>query len=579
MKKYKTLLFATLLATCATSCSEDYLDRTPLSEVTGENFFQKESDLILFSNSFYRMFPSVSIYNGDNSSDNIIQSTLSEEMRSARTVPTTGGGWSWGDLRNINYFLANYERVPDKNITKHYGGLAKFFRAYFYFEKVKRFGDVPWYDYVINPNDATSLEKPRDPRNVVVDNIMKDLDYAIENMKSAKSAYRISRWTALALKARVGLYEGTYMKYRGIKGYDKYLNQAVAAAEQLIKESGYKLYSTGKPERDYLNLFASHTAIDQEVILAREFSTELNVKHNVNYYTITSSYGRPSMPKDLVNSYLMADGTRFTDKPNYNKIQFAEETKNRDLRLSQTIRTPKYTRIGANIELAPDLSAAVTGYQLIKYVTETQFDTNSASIVDLPLFRYAEVLLNYAEAKAELGTLTQSDIDNSINVIRARVGMPNLNMATANTNPDPYLASQYRNVSNDNKGVILEIRRERRIELYMEDHRWDDIVRWKEGQKLTQPIEGMYFPSTGSYDLDQNGTIDIHLYDGQKPNENVKGVYYVKLGRDLNLSPNNLVEPHPTFRNRTFKEEKDYLYPIPVQELQLNTNLKQNPGW
>lgn len=568
-----------VLATTLTSCSEDFLDRTPLSEVTDENFFQKESDLILFSNSFYRMFPSTSIYNGDSSSDNIIQNTLSEEMRGARTVPTTGGGWSWTDLRNINYFLANYERVPDKNVTKHYGGLAKFFRAYFYFEKVKRFGDVPWYDYVIDPNDTASLEKPRDPRSVVVDNIMKDLDFAIENMKPTKSAYRISKWTALALKARVGLFEGTYMKYRGLKGYEKYLTQAVEAADLLMKESGYKVYSTGKPEKDYLNLFASHSAIEQEVILAREYSTELNIKHNVNYYTITSSYGRPGMPKDLVNSYLMKDGSRFTDKPNYNKIQFAQETKDRDLRLSQTIRTPKYTRIGGNIELAPDLSASVTGYQLIKYVTEAQYDTNSASIVDLPLFRYAEVLLNYAEAKAELGTLTQEDLDKSINVIRARVAMPALVLSAANATPDQYLANQYRNVQNTNKGVILEIRRERRIELYMEDHRWEDIVRWKEGQKLTQPIEGMYFPNTGSYDLDQNGTVDIHIYDGQKPNENQKGVYYVKLGRDLNLSTNSLVEPHPTFRTRVFKEEKDYLYPIPIQELQLNPNLKQNPGW
>lgn len=578
MKKYSLLFFA-VLATTVTSCSEDFLERTPLSEVTGENFFQKESDLILFSNSFYRMFPSTSIYNGDSNGDNIIQSTLSDMMRGARTVPTTGGGWSWGNLRDINYFLANYERVPDKNVTKHYGGLGRFFRAYFYFEKVKTFGDVPWYDYVIDPDDMKSLEKARDPRNVVVDHIMEDLDYAIENMKPAKSSYRISKWTALALKARVGLYEGTYMKYRGIKGYEKYLTQAAEAAEQLIKESGYVIYSTGKPEKDYLNLFASHTAVEQEIILAREFSTELGLKHNVNYYTITSSYGRPGMPKDLVNSYLMKDGSRFTDLPNYNKMQFAEETQNRDLRLSQTVRTPKYTRIGGNVELAPDLSASVTGYQLIKYVTEAQFDTNSASIVDLPLFRYAEVLLNYAEAKAELGQLTQEDLEKSINLIRNRVAMPALSLDAANANPDTYLANQYKNVQGANKGVILEIRRERRIELFMENHRWNDIVRWKEGQKLTQPLEGMYFPGVGSYDLDQNGTVDIHLYDGQKPNENQKGVYYVKVGRDLNLSSNNLVEPHPTFRTRVFKEDKDYLSPIPIQELQLNPNLKQNPGW
>ncbi|WP_041891943.1 RagB/SusD family nutrient uptake outer membrane protein [Myroides profundi] len=578
MKRYKIL--AILMATgFLGSCSEDFLERDPISSVTSENFFKKESDLILFSNSFYRMFPTTSIYNGDYRTDNIIQNILSDEMRGGRVVPPSGGGWSWNNLRDINYFLVNFEKVGDEALIKHYGGLARFFRAYFYFEKVTRFGDVPWYDYLLTAEDEAALQKPRDPRKLLVDNMLKDLDYAIENMRSTKDVYRVSKWTALALKARIGLYEGTYMKYRGLPGYETYLEQAYQAAEVLIKESGYKVFSTGNPDKDYQNLFASHKAIGDEIILAREFSTELNVRHNVNYYTVAASYGRPSMPKDLINSYLMKDGSRFTDRSDYNKMLFQEEVKDRDLRLSQTIRTPGYTRIGSTIQLTPDFSAATTGYQLIKYVAEAQYDTNNASIVDLPLFRFAEVLLVYAEAKAELGIIDQSDLDLSVNMLRKRVGMPDMVMAEANAKPDAYLAKQYVNVNGANKGLLLELRRERRIELFMEDHRWDDIVRWKEGQKLVQNIEGMYFNGPGKYDLDNNGKTDIYLYEGSRPTENVQGVYYAKLGSDIHLNQNNSIDPFPNNKNRTWNENKDYLYPLPIQELQLNTNLKQNPGW
>ncbi|MGI9525523.1 MAG: RagB/SusD family nutrient uptake outer membrane protein [Weeksellaceae bacterium] len=560
------------------NCNEDYLEKEPLSEVTPNNFFKKSSDLELYTNSFYRMFPSTEIYSGDYHSDNIVGNTISDLVNGTRTTPTTGGGWNWEYLRSINFFLDNYEKVDDANAKKHYSGVAKFFRAYFYFDKVKRFGDVPYYDKIIEPNDEEALSKTRDNRTFVIDKTLEDLDYAIDNMDDDLKVYRVTKWTALALKSRIALYEGTWMKYRGKSGYEKYLEIAYKAAEDLMNNSPYSVYSTGNPDMDYLNLFASHNAISDEIILAREFNTELNVDHNVNYYTVTSSYGQPSMPKDMVNSYLMKDGTRFTDKSDYNKIEYFDETQNRDPRLSQTIRTPGYTRIGSSIVEATNFAAATTGYQLIKYVTESKYDTNDESITDLPLFRFAEVLLNYAEAKAELGILTQEDLNKSINLLRDRVNMPSLNFNEANNNPDNFLANQYVNVSNNNKGVILEIRRERRIELYMENLRWDDIVRWKEGQKLTQTFQGMYLPRLGKYDLDHNGSIDIEIYE-DKPSSNTQGVVYLKLNDDISFHSNNLVDPLPDYHNRIFNESRDYLFPIPLLELQLNPNLTQNPGW
>lgn len=561
------------------SCSDDTLDKEPLSEVTTENFFNTASDLELYTNGFYRMFPSTSIYNGDATVDNIVQNELSDVMRGTRLVPTSGGGWNWDYLRDINFFLQEYTRSEDGQAKAQYGGVARFFRAYFYFDKLQRFGAVPWYDTPLDPEDSEALNRPRDSRQFIADKILEDLDAAIADMAAQQDVYRITRFTALALKSRVGLYEGTYEKYRNIEGYEKYLNAAVEASSELIENSPYSVYTTGSPEQDYVNLFNSHNALGSEVILARAYSEELNIGHNVNYYTTTGSYGQPGMPKNLVNSYLNQDGSRFTDREDFNRLPFTEEVMDRDPRLEQTIRTPGYTRKGESIDMAPNLGATVTGYQLIKYVTEPVYDTNGQSITDLPLFRFGEVLLNYAEAKAELGTLTQADLNSSINLLRARVNMPDLSLEAANQNPDPFIGNQYPGVEGANKGVILEIRRERRIELYMEDFRFGDIVRWKAGETLTRPIRGMYFPGPGEYDLTGDGNTNVVLYEGERPADLVTGVQYYKLGSEIFLDGNGLIEPHPDFDKRTFDENKDYLYPIPRLELQLNPNLEQNPGW
>lgn len=569
------------LITILSSC-QDSLSTDPLSEVTAKNYFQTAQDLELYTNSFYTVFPGAAIYNGDAASDNIMEFNQPERVRGDRIVPTNGGGWSWGNLRKINYFLTHYQKADDASAQKKYSSVARFFRAHFYFQKVKRFGDVPWYSKPIDPTDEETLNKARDPRGMVIDSVMADLDYAIQNMSDATSLYRVTKWSALALKSRIGLFEGAFRKYHGMNGADKYLNISVQAAEELMDSGVYSIYSTGNPNTDYGTLFSSHDANADEMILARQYGAALQVDHRANYYTTTPSYGQPGMPKDMVNSYLMKDGSRYTDKQNYNQQAFFEEVQNRDPRLTQTIRTPGYSRIGQNQPLPPNLAHTVTGYHLIKFVTEPQYDNFDSSINDLPIFRYAEVLLNFAEAKAELGTLTQSDLDQSINQLRNRIDMPALILAQANSNPDPVLEAQYPNVDQStNKGVVLEIRRERRIELYMENFRWDDLMRWKAGQKLTQPFRGMYFPGTGEYDLDQNGQPDLVIYEGETPSNQQNGVLYLKLGEDIVLDENGLINPHPENNpeDRAFDEDKDYLYPLPRTQLLLNSNLEQNPGW
>src|SRR5690606_36060948 len=340
-----------------------------------------------------------------------------------------------------------------------YAGIARFFRAYFYYDKVRRFGDVPWYGKVLDVNDEAELLKARDPRVLIVDSIMADLDFAIANMSDAKSDEKVTKWTALALKSRVALFEGTIRKYHkdlNLPDATKYLELAVSSADELINSGQYSLYA-GAGENSYGALFSSVTAIPQEIILARKFSDALQIWHNVNYYTITASYSKPGLDKDLVNNYLMKDGTKFTDKANYDKMTFLEEIKDRDPRLSQTIRTPGYTRIGGAAPVAPVFGNSVTGYQLIKFVGDVKYDNYNRSENDMPIFRYAEVLLNYAEALAELNQLTQADLDISLNLIRARVGMPDMKLLEVNADPDPFLVSDYPAVTGRNKGAILEI--------------------------------------------------------------------------------------------------------------------------
>lgn len=579
-----------VFSTSIFSCKKDFLDREPLSELSPNSSFGSENGLKLYTNSFYDLLPSgPDIY--EETADNIVVDQLTPTLTGNRNVPVTGGGWNWDALRNINFFLQNYSKGNlSENFTAPYVGAAKFFRAYFYFNKVKQFGDVPWYSQAINANDSVLLHQKRDSRILVVDSILSDLNDAIKMLPSGRTSDKISKWTAMALKSRVCLYEGTWRKYhkddvfgkdlagKALTGWEDLLQQCVDISDSLMEFSGYTIYH--KTASSYEDLFTSQQPQESEVILARTFDLGLQIDHSVNYYTLAPSYGKPGLNKDLVNSYLMKDGSRFTNIPQYDTAQFYTETQNRDPRLSQTIRTPGYSRIGTTNQVPPSFGSSSTGYQLIKFVTEPIHDNINGSVNSIPVFRFAEVLLNYAEAKAELGTLTQEDIDKSIKILRDRVNMPNLDLQYANANPDPYLEAEYPNVPGDNKGVILEIRRERRIELVMEGFRWDDLMRWKAGQLIAKQFYGQYFPGPGEYDLDKNGSIDVVLYTGQKPPAQ-SGVQFYELGSEINLkngSNGGYVVVNGSI-SKTFNEDRDYLNPLPTQDLLLNTNLQQNPGW
>lgn len=581
MRKY--ILVAAAALACATSC--DFLETKPKDTLTSDLYFRNETDLQLFSNTFYNNLLDKEPF--DHQSDHYINLNLSNELHGGtyRVVPATGGGWSWSDLRKMNTLLANMDKCEDAAAVDKYTGLTKFFRAYFYFEKVKRFGDVPWIDRELGSSDE-QLYAPRDSREVIMTHMLEDIDEAIEKLPSDVSVYRVNKWTALALKARFCLYEGTFRKYHEISysehNYEYYLDLAAKAARQVIDGGKYKLAN------DYLMLFAQPDADAGEYMLAIKNDKGLSIFNNSCAFATMPTQGCPGLTKKFVDSFLMKDGSRFTDKIGWQEMQFKDEVANRDPRLSYCTRTPGYKRIGGTEVLAPDLSCSVTGFQLVKFVmdcTLPDVDRVDKSHNDMPVFRYGEVLLNYAEALAELGTLTQDDLTLSINQLRARVGMPSLVLADANANPDWYLSSKeygYQNVTGSNKGVILEIRRERSIELAEEGFRYYDLIRWKEGKCIEQEMYGMYFPGAGEYDLTGDDKPDICLYAGDAAPVTTAPVK-LKIGEKtggviLSDGTKGYLDPQQGIQH-VWDEVRDYYYPIPLNDRNLNPNLEQNPGW
>ena len=559
-----------LLAVAVTSC-EGLLNMEPEDTLSPFTYFSNKTQLELWTNQFYSQFDEADEL-ADISADDLVDNSMGTVLMGTRTAADENG-WSWTQLRKINYYLQNSNNCKDEEDRAQYDGVAYFMRAYFYWIKVRRYGDVPWYDQVLNSDSDDLLFKPRDDRGLVMDSIMVDLDRAVNLLPSKKDVLHVTKWTALALKSRVALYEGTWRKYRNMDNADKYLKLAAEAGENFIDKSGYRIYSTG--DTPYRNFFNSLDAIEEETVLAKKYSEEAIVRHGIPFWIINQ---RPGFTKRFMNHYLMADGTRFNDVMGWETMDYVAETTDRDPRMFQTVLCPGYIQVGTTDVSANDLTA-LTGYRPIKYVGNSMYDGADKAITDYPLFRAAEVYLNFAEAKAELGTLTQADLDKSVNKIRARVNMPALDLAEANANPCPLMSEYYPNVTkSDNTGVILEIRRERTIELVMEGFRMWDMFRWKEGQQFTKPFYGCYFPGLGEYDMDADGVNDLLLYSDNKGG--FKGTTK-KVGKDLVLTNGTSGYIHANHSIPvTWNEERDYLWPIPASERVLTGGaLTQNPGW
>lgn len=573
-----------------TSCQKGFLERYPQTAIPPELFFKSEEDLNLYITGLLTMKDRGSYISDQDTDDKATTGAMEIKtmMNGTPTSQNVTGGWSWGRLRNINYFMDNYARANvNQEVKNHYAGLARYYRAIFYMDKVKRFSDVPWYSTALNPSDSISLYKPRDPRTLVMDSVMADLAFAGANVRENVPVGTPGKWVVKLMQARVALYEGTYRLYHpelNLKATaTAFLDTAAKISEEIRISKKYELSA------DYAALFNSASLTgNKEVMLVNIYDQDLKRTGNNNGNVINYEQ---SPSRDLVQTYLMADGTRFTDKPNYQTMQFVQEFTGRDPRLSQTMFYPGL-KLAVNppnvaVPYVVRLNKNFSGYHQLKgYINST--DSKILDGVDFPAYRYAEVLLILAEAKAELGTLTQSDLDNSVNLLRKRVNMPIMTLAAANADIDPVLAAKYPDVSGANKGVILEIRRERRVELAMEGFRFDDINRWYAGKQLEKIPEGMYFPGLGKYDLTGDGIEDIILIDkgtavppsaSQETNSlGVKLVYYKAglIGEDVTVylkNGNSGGAIVTETRLRNFKEPQYYYRPVPFNEMLINPKL------
>ena len=580
------------------ACADDFLERTPETSIGTDRFFNTEEDLSIYINNLYD-FLGTGQYNADGGTDNAAttgNTELKTMMVGSPSAATITDGWEWERLRTINFFLENYGKADiNDERSNHYEGLARFFRARFYVDKVKRYSDVPWYSSTIASNDEEQLMRGRDPRTLVVDSILADFQFAAEHVDASGVEGEVTQWVVKAYQARYALYEGTFRQYHpelSLQGTaDQFLQLARDVARDIIDNGGYALYNTGNPTDDYHNLFVStDLGGNPEVILVRAFENDL-VNSDFSE-TIFGNY-EVSPSKDLLQTYLMADGSFYTQQPDYETNLFVEEFQNRDPRLSQTYAYPGWELIYTNTYsqgggiYVQQLAKNFTGYHQIKgFINDT--DVTVRNGLDFPVLRFAETLLIYAEARAELGELTQDDLDQTVNLLRARAGMPALSL---NPPVDPVQAARYPDIASAQSAALLEIRRERRVEMALEGYREDDLMRWHAGPLLEKEPEGIYFPSLGDYDLTGDDVPDIKLIDVAEsvPEEkelNALGeplIYYRagSFGQDaaVFLENGNSGTIQAIEERGTFVEPKYYYRPIPQSEVVLNPNLTQNFAW
>ena len=558
--KLKYLLYSSIIGvTTLTGCNDAFLERSP-QEINDQTYWTSPSDLQTYANAFYGILPhGVSNYD-DTWSDNQVPRGVESYIWGQYAVPTEDDNWSksaWSNLRYINYFMTHYGTVTgDEGEINRYVGEMRFFRALQYFSKVMTYGDVPWLEEDMN-TDSPELYGPRTPRNEVIQHIIDDLDFAIEWLPEGRVSSGDNRLTADVarhIKARVCLYEGTYYKYHTELGYEwqSLLQEAVDASDALINSGNYSIYNMNDPEHDYYNMFIMEDKSNlSEAILYIDYAGTLR-RHNWGHGAWEANTG---FSKDFIDSYLYADGLpkALTSYPT-DDATIAEEFANRDPRLKQMVLNNEFFEGNSAFvghEVASDdayvNTFCTTGYQTIKgYDPATGHLGFTLETADGIAYRYAETLLINAEAKAELGTINQSDLDRTINVLRDRVGMPHLMMEVGFTDPN------WPDYGYDLSPLLQEIRRERRIELAGEGFRWNDICRWKAGKLFENPM---------TY-------VGKKVTTGTRTDEGYAIVYPDYTNPDLSIGGNS----------RKWKDQR-YLLPIPTNELQLNPALEQNPGW
>lgn len=586
MKKYIIFLSVAILGLGLSSCSDfqdEILDGNPLTSFTKSNYFTSESNVEQYANYFYNEWTGY----GTGGSCNFYFPTLNDNQSvvgytewSYTSVPATNGTWSscYQEIRRANIMI---EAIPgiasmSEKAKNNWIGIGRLYRAWQHYCLVRAFGDCYYVDKVLDVTDQNVLFGPRQDRDYVMDKVLEDLNFAVENItENASSRTAFNQAVAQAMKSEICLYEGTFCKYRveadGQKAPDadraaKYLGECKIASKAIMDNTA--MYSRSSSYRAIYNSFdLGNSAATKEMILYKHYVYGI-MSHALIDYTCGSTITN-GMNKDAFDAYLFRDGECLanTTRPKTDHgivvpvtpgtladsrtwiIDISNVLANRDPRLSDAVDQYLffpgcgYRRYSLGAE-----ATSSTGYGVLKFDNPAFTDaarrnaTNGGE-TDAPVFWLSNVIINYAEACAENGDNT--DAVNAVNLLRSRAGMPNL---SASPKADP---ANNMGVSN----LIWEVRRERRVELmYDNNDRYWSLIRWHQLDKLDHSL---------------NPNLGKGAYVGSlQPTSNSK----VKIGADGYIDTMNGTT------GRKY-DKKYYLNPIPSGQITLNENLGQNPGW
>lgn len=602
MKKTISLLLAALAA-CA--CS-DFLEKTPANKFAAETFFSSETDLKLYANGLINTaLPDASdMALGEDRFTDLCGTKNSKEFYWGTYTASKGNNWTtstWSFPRRVAYMLENMprckDRVPEKTYG-HYEGVARFWRAWITVKRIKVFGDCYFIDKVIQPTDTLLLYSKREDRESIFHRVTEDLEFACGHCLatgdgvSSDGRVLVNRYVALAFASRIFLYEGTFRKYHSVNpstgkpwtGQYESAEDLLALAEKYAKElvdaGAFSLAS------DYRSLFVSAALDPREVIWGRTYSEELSVTHGVTYkYCSTTSSLLYSPTKEYVRMFLKTDGT-----PADPAVSVTEEFTGRDKRLSASVLAPGRTvkkSDNSTPEFAPNWTWTCTGYLWIKWVQleDAPLGADNKSYNSVPIMRYAEVLLNYAEAAAELGHMDEALWDRTIGALRKRAGVRSIYPGSADYVTDTWLRDYYtRDVLHPVplSDLLLEIRRERVTELMLEGQsRYDDLMRWHLGDLIERRYNhegwrGIYISEAEAASGFTWAGKTYTVSRSQGTNEtnyritgNASGAWSLSEG-----SYGYLV-----YHYKLVWDDKQYLHPIPQDALNVNPALGQNEGW
>lgn len=536
--KNKTIVALFFLMATLSSCNVDRIPETSLSD---PSFWKSENDLKLAANYLYTKLPTLP-ETSDNWSDDAYGTSPSSISDGSRIPGATDGNYNgnYVTIRAATNIIEKAGNALNAGVAEErvnwYVGEAKFFRAWAYYQMFQRYGGVPLILKTLS-EDAPELEAPQATREEIINAIYADLDDAILKLRTrtqlGNTDYgRVTKTAALALKAQAALFEGTRAKFHGYENPTKHLTIARDAAKQIILSGEHGLFN------NYFQLlqYEGEGYANKENILVRQYGKSLaesTVSHNSQR---NLEQGASNPTKALADSYLMTDGLPTTQSPLYTTpTNTVEVFNNRDPRMGARFFKTGDSYIGTQLIFnIPSIAFAKTGFANRCYANPTDWNSQK-SYIDMPIIRYAEILLIYAEATYELdGSISDADLNLSINLLRQRVNMPKLTNTFVNTN---------------SLNMRDEIRRERRVELALEGARYWDLIRWKIAEiELPKDIKGNYF-------FPQFGTTVIPLLD----------------------SDNFIIAQKASVRK--FDISKDYLWPFPINELARNPNLVQNPNW